>query len=177
MNYWLTRVLITMQIWGKMKSKASGSCHIPLQKHCDWKKCCYGLDVVLSNSTEINETKEDVTCDTFCTFNGNKHKRALSWQTWISVYSDSCARSVLASVKLQMLSLYLAVSVITENLFLRMIKQNFPDLDSSLFLVTSLQIEKRKLLWQYLWFNFTAIAINVLLLFHNVFTLCDELLT
>lgn len=28
-NYWLTWVLITMQIWGKMKSKAAGSCHIP----------------------------------------------------------------------------------------------------------------------------------------------------
>lgn len=30
-NYWLTWVLITMQIWGKMKSKAAGSCHIPMQ--------------------------------------------------------------------------------------------------------------------------------------------------
>lgn len=30
-NYWLTWVLITMQIWGKMKSKAAGSCHIPVQ--------------------------------------------------------------------------------------------------------------------------------------------------
>lgn len=56
-NYWLTGVLITMQIWGKMKSKAAGSCHIPLQKHYDWKEGCYRLDLCCQTALRWKERK------------------------------------------------------------------------------------------------------------------------
>lgn len=56
-NYWLTWVLITMQIWGKMKSKAAGSCHICLQKIHDWREGCYGLDLCCQMAVRWKERK------------------------------------------------------------------------------------------------------------------------
>lgn len=56
-NYWLTWVLITMQIWGKMKSKAAGSCHIRLQKIHDWREGLLWARFMLSNGSEMKREK------------------------------------------------------------------------------------------------------------------------
>lgn len=39
-NYWLTWVLITMQIWVRMESKAAGSCHTSLRENRDCSQGC-----------------------------------------------------------------------------------------------------------------------------------------
>lgn len=59
-NYWLTWVLITMQIWVRVKSKAAGSCHTSLQETAiaakavphlsnKWPEKCFSLSNIWAN--------------------------------------------------------------------------------------------------------------------------------